>query len=445
GPHEPVSAAAPRAGAVTPKPTIRVELDRVDRLIDRVGELVTNQARLTQRVLDSGMPRSSGLSSGLDDIGQLARAIQDSAMTIRAQPVRAVFQRMPRLVRELAGMTGKQVRLVAEGEATEVDRVVIERLANPLTHMIRNAIDHGLEHRAVRLAAGKPAEGTVRIAARHRSGRVVIEVADDGAGINRGRVRASAVAKGLVAADAVLSEDDVDRLIFLPGLSTADAVSEISGRGVGLDVVRRSVEGMGGRISIRSRPGLGSTFTLTLPLTPTVLDGMVVTVQGQTLVVPLTAIIEGMPTRGADMHSLAGGARMIAIRGSFVPLVDTGAALGFDPGTSPAPGSVALLVEAEDGSRAALLVASLEGPLQVVIKSLGSDTPPMPGVAAAAILGDGRLAMVLDVDAVIAAWRSAPVPIQAVPARAHDEGSLALGQPYMRESAECPPQHRSGY
>ncbi len=395
-------AAAPSAAS---KATIRVDLDRVDRLIDLVGELVINQAMLAQRVSEAGLPRSSNVALGLGDLEQLTREIQDSVMAIRAQPVKSVFQRMPRLVREVAAMTGKPVRLVTEGEGTEVDKTVIEHLADPLTHMIRNAIDHGLERPEDRRAAGKPADGTVRLAARHRSGRIVIEVADDGGGINRPRVRASAVAKGLIAPDAVLSDEETDNLIFLPGFSTAETVSDISGRGVGMDVVKRSIQALGGRIAITSRPGQGSTFTMSLPLTLAVLDGMVVSVGGQTLVAPLTAIIETLQPRAGDVHSLGGGAMVIAIRGTYIPLMDVGVALGYrtEP-LDPARG-VTLLIESEDGARAALLVDAIQGQRQVVIKSLEANYRRVPGVAAATILGDGRVALILDVDAVITASR----------------------------------------
>ena len=287
------------------KPTIRVDLDRVDRLIDLVGELVINQAMLAQRMHESGVGRSSNVAVGLDELEQLTREIQDSVMAIRAQPVKSVFQRLPRLVREVAALTGKQVRLVTEGEGTEVDKTVIEHLSDPLTHMIRNAIDHGLERPDVRARNGKPEEGTVRLAALHRSGRIVIEVTDDGAGIDRARVKASAVAKGLVAPEAVLSDDEIDNLIFLPGFSTAEKISDISGRGVGMDVVRRSIQALGGRIAISSRPGEGSTFTMSLPLTLAVLDGMIVTVEDQTLIVPpdcnhrnAAAAVQGRPQHG---------------------------------------------------------------------------------------------------------------------------------------------------
>ncbi|HYE43862.1 MAG TPA: chemotaxis protein CheA, partial [Caulobacteraceae bacterium] len=297
----PAAAPAAVAGAA-PQATIRVDLERVDRLINVVGELVIQQAMLSQRVTESGLARSSGIAVGLEDLELLTREIQDSVMAIRAQPVKSVFQRMPRLVREVADMTGKRVRLVTEGENTEVDKTVIERLSDPITHMLRNAIDHGLESPEERIAAGKPAEGVVRLAALHRSGRIVIEVGDDGKGINRERVRQIAVNKGLIESDAVLSDDEVDNLIFLPGFSTAEVISNVSGRGVGMDVVKRSIQALGGRISIVSRPGHGSTFTMSLPLTLAVLDGMVVGAAGQTLVAPLSSIVESLTPRAQDVH-----------------------------------------------------------------------------------------------------------------------------------------------
>lgn len=385
--------------------TIRVDLDRVDRLIDLVGELVINQAVLAQRVMEAGLARASAVAMGLDELEQLTREIQDSVMAIRAQPVKSVFQRMPRLVREVAAMTGKPVRLVTEGEGTEVDKTVIERLADPLTHMIRNAIDHGLESPDKRAAAGKPAEGVVKLAAFHRSGRIVIEVSDDGGGINRERVKGIAIEKGLVSAEATLSDEEIDNLIFMPGFSTAAEVSDISGRGVGMDVVRRSIQALGGRINIVSKPGKGSTFTMSLPLTLAVLDGMVVSAQGQTLVAPITAIVETLQPKAEDVHSLGGHARVISIRGGFVPLIDVGMALGYRREPLEATQGVALLIEGEGGSRAALLVDAIQGQRQVVIKSLEANYRQVPGVAAATILGDGRVALILDIDTIVSVSR----------------------------------------
>ena len=403
----PAQAAASAAPAAAAGATIRVDLDRVDRLIDLVGELVINQAMLNQRVMEAGLARASAVAMGLDELEQLTREIQDSVMAIRAQPVKSVFQRMPRLAREVAAMTGKAVRLVTDGENTEVDKTVIERLADPLTHMIRNAIDHGLESPEKRAAAGKPAEGTVRLTAAHRSGRIVIEVADDGGGIDRPRVKAIAVERGLIAADAPLSDEEIDNLIFMPGFSTANAISDISGRGVGMDVVRRSIQALGGRIAITSRPGLGSTFTMSLPLTLAVLDGMVVQVAGQTLVAPLTAIVETLQPKAGDVHRLGGDAKVIAIRDAYVPLIDVGMALGYRTEPYEAAGGVALLIEGEGGAQAALLVDQIMGQRQVVIKSLEANYRQVPGVAAATILGDGRVALILDIDTIVAVSRGA--------------------------------------
>ena len=418
------AAAAPAAAATKATPVevpgpgqsvIRVDPERIDRLIDLVGELVINQAMLAQRVGEYGIAPSSNLAMGLDELEQLTREIQDSVMAIRAQPVKSVFQRMPRLVREVANMTSKQARLVMEGENTEVDKTVIERLSDPITHMLRNAIDHGLESPEERKAAGKNPEGVVRLAALHRSGRIVIEVSDDGKGINRERVFGIAVKKGLIAPALQLTDEEIDNLIFLPGFSTAEKISDVSGRGVGMDVVKRSVQALGGRISITSRPGLGSTFTLSLPLTLAVLDGMVVDVAGETLVVPLAAIVESLRPKSEEVRPLGPVGSVLAVRDSFVPLIDVGQALGYrDHSPNPTDG-VVLLVEGEDGSRAALVADAIHGQRQVVIKSLEQNYQQVEGVAAATILGDGRVALILDVDATIAMRRregGAPRPTE---------------------------------
>ncbi len=396
----PAEAAGPSGAQASP--TIRVDLVRVDRLIDLVGELVINQAMLAERVNEAGLARMSQVAVGLDELEQLTREIQDSVMAIRAQPVKSVFQRMPRLAREVAAQVGKSVRLVTEGENTEVDKTVIERLSDPLTHMIRNAIDHGLEKPEARRAAGKPEEGQVRLSALHRSGRIVIEISDDGAGINRERVRAIALEKGLIPPDSKLTDDETDNLIFLPGFSTAAVVSDISGRGVGMDVVKRSIQALGGRISIASVPGKGSTFTMSLPLTLAVLDGMVVTVAGHTLVIPLTAIVEILLPKATAIHGFGGASRVIGVRNGFIPLVDVGEVMGFRGPLDDARAGVALLVEVEGGARSALLVDAIQGQRQVVIKSLESNYGHVPGIAAATILGDGRVALILDVDAAAA-------------------------------------------
>ncbi|ASY55257.1 chemotaxis protein CheA [Sinorhizobium sp. CCBAU 05631] len=403
----PVSAAqaAAQQAASAATPTIRVDLDRVDRLINLVGELVINQAMLSQSVIENDTNGTSSINMGLEELQQLTREIQDSVMAIRAQPVKPVFQRMSRIVREIADMTGKSVRLVTEGENTEVDKTVIDKLAEPLTHMIRNAVDHGLETPEKRVAAGKNPEGTVRLTAKHRSGRIVIELADDGAGINREKVRQKAIDNDLIAADANLSDEEIDNLIFHAGFSTADKISDISGRGVGMDVVKRSIQALGGRINISSKPGQGSVFTMSLPLTLAVLDGMVVTVANQTLVVPLTAIVETLQPEASAIHSFGASQRLISIRNSFCPLVDVGRILNFRAIQANPVEGVALLVESEGGGQRALMVDAIQGQRQVVIKSLEANYTHVPGIAAATILGDGRVALILDVDAIVAASR----------------------------------------
>jgi len=404
GPVDAMAAKAESGAAVAA--TIRVDLDRVDRLIDLVGELVINEAMLSQRVLEAGLARVSSVGMALEELEHLTREIQDSVMAIRAQPVRSVFQRMTRLVREVAAQTNKQVRLVTEGEGTEVDKTVIERIADPLTHMIRNAIDHGLESTADRLKAGKPEEGVVKLMALHRSGRIVLEVSDDGGGIDRPRVKAKAIEKGLLPPDAVLSDEEIDNLIFLPGFSTASSISNISGRGVGMDVVRQSVQALGGHVSITSRPGQGSTFTLSLPLTLAVLDGMVVRAAEQTLIIPLGAIIETLQPRREQVHNLDATMQVISLRGGYVPLIDTALALGYRHEPVEPDRGVALLVEGEHGVRAVLLVDEIDVQRQVVIKSLETNYRAVPMITAATVMGDGRVALILDIEAVVSAGRT---------------------------------------
>jgi two-component system chemotaxis sensor kinase CheA len=414
GSNEGKATKAEASGGSSTQGTIRVDLDRVDRLINLVGELVINQAMLTQRVMEAGVIKGANVAAGLDDLEHLTREIQESVMAIRAQPVRPLFQRMSRIVREVADLTGKSVRLKTDGEATEVDRTVIERLADPLTHMIRNAVGHGLELSEVRLAAGKSAQGEVRLSAAHKSGRVVIEIADDGAGIDRPRVKSIAIKKGLISPDAVLTDAEIDNLLFLPGFSTAEVVSNISGRGVGMDVVKRSIQALGGRISISSRAGYGSTFTMSLPLTLAVLDGMVVKVADQTLVIPLTTILETLKPKLSDIFGLGPDAHVMGIRGGFTPLIDVALELGFRSTPCDPLNCVTLLIETEGGVRSALLVDAIQDQRQVVIKSLEANYGHVEGIAAATILGDGRIALILDADAIVSASHRNSMPTDSL-------------------------------
>lgn len=378
------------------KSVVRVDLERIERLVNLVGELVINQAMLSQSLDEAGLSPHSDAMNGLEEFQRLTRDIQDSVMMIRAQPVKSLFQRMSRIVRESSAAVEKEVRLVTEGEATEVDKTVIERLADPLTHMIRNAVDHGLEATEKREELGKSRAGTVTLTAAHRSGRVIIEVADDGAGINRKRVQEIAVNKGLISPDAQLSDSEIDNLLFLPGFSTAKQVSNLSGRGVGMDVVKTSIQSLGGRITINSEPGKGTTFSISLPLTLAVLDGMVVNVAEETLVLPLNVVVETLSLGPDDVQMLRPGNYVVRWRGGFVPLYDLGVMLGYRSHRKTDPGSIVLLIVLEDGSRAALVIDGIQDQRQVVIKGLDDSFYRAPGIAAATILGDGQIALILD-------------------------------------------------
>lgn len=389
------------ASAAAAKSVVRVDLDRIERLVNLVGELVINQAMLSQSLESSGLSPHSDAMNGLEEFQRLTRDIQDSVMMIRAQPVKSLFQRMSRIVRESSAAVGKDVRLHTEGEGTEVDKTVIERLADPLTHMIRNAVDHGLEDPEERKAAGKPEQGRVNLSAAHRSGRVVIEVSDDGGGINRPKVLQIAIDKGLVPADASLSDAEIDNLLFLPGFSTASVVSDLSGRGVGMDVVRTSIQALGGRITIASTPGEGTTFSISLPLTLAVLDGMVVQVADETLVLPLNVVIETLTLSNNDVEMVRPGAHVVRVRSGFVPLFDLGKELGYRKAVEDYEGSVVLLIAHEDDSHAALVIDSIQDQRQVVIKGLDDSFYRAPGIAAATILGDGQIALILDTSDII--------------------------------------------
>lgn len=378
------------------KATVRVDLDHVDRLINVVGELVINQAVLTQCIKAANLPLTTALSSSLDEFMALAREIQEGVMSIRAQSVKPLFQRMARIAREAGELAGKTLRFETEGEATEVDKTVIERLVDPLTHIIRNSVDHGLERQEVRLASGKSETGKLSLRAAHRSGRVIIEVSDDGAGINRPKVLDIAIKKGLVPPDAVLSNSEIDKLLFMPGFSTAATVTDLSGRGVGMDVVRSEVQKLGGRISITSEPGVGTTMSISLPLTLAVLEGMVVDVSGHTMVVPISTILETIRPKSTEIHKLSGGVAVVSVRNRFIPIIDLGRVFGFRDTAIDLSKLVLLLVESDHDKLWALAVNHIHDQRQVVIKGLESNYGHIRGVAAATILGDGKVALIID-------------------------------------------------
>ncbi|WP_323993100.1 chemotaxis protein CheA [Nguyenibacter sp. L1] len=406
----PVAAAvAPAASGPVParKPeqaSIRVDLHRIDDLMDLVGELVIAQAAIESLSRHGDSATQQELVQSIGSMQSLTRDIQDAVMAIRAQPVRGVFQRMQRVVREACSMTGKEVVLTLAGEETEVDRTLVEKLTDPLTHMLRNAVDHGIEKKEDRIAAGKPAEGHIRLSAEHRSGRILITIRDDGGGIDRARVLETAIRRNIVAPDAVLTDDEINNLIFAPGFSTAEAVSDLSGRGVGMDVVKQAILSLGGRVAIHSVPGKGTTFSLSLPLTLAILDGMVIVAGGSTMIVPISAVIETMMIKRRDIYALPDGSNVISIRGDCMPLIPLAAALGLSD--SPPAGSpddaIILVVENESGARAALVVEEIRDQTQVVIKSIENNYRQIFGVSAATILGDGSVSLILDAPALIA-------------------------------------------
>ncbi len=376
--------------------SVRVDLDRVDRLVNMVGELVIAYSTVLQHVDDRLRLTHPQLAHELSQFLQHTQTLQDSVMAIRAQPVRTIFARMPRLVRDLAEKTGKRVRLKTKGESTEIDKTVIEKLSDPLVHMIRNAIDHGIEPLEERQALGKPPEGTITLSAEQIGGRIVIRVSDDGHGIDRERVRQVAVEKNLIAPDANLTDEEIENLIFLPGFSTAQALSDISGRGVGMDIVYQNIQKLGGRVSVRSRPGRGSTVTLTLPLTLAVMEGMIVRSGGCVYVIPLANIIQSLSPRPEEIGSLPDAGNVLRFRDEYVKLVDLNDAFGTDCGAAN-NNHLIIVVEADAGRAIGIVVEEILGQEQVVIKSLDETFSHIRGIAGATIMGDGRVALILDV------------------------------------------------
>jgi len=395
---EPAKEKSATGGKKAAATTTRVDLDKIDRVVNMVGELIIAQAMLGQVVQGLSEEVNDRLSQVLDQVIHHTRELKESVMSMRAQPVGSVFQRMPRLVRELSMKTGKKVRLEMAGESTEVDRTIVERLADPLTHIIRNSADHGIESPEDRLAAGKSEEGTIHLSAAQRGGRIVIEVRDDGGGVNCERVLRKAKEKNLVDPDVSLTDEEICNLIFLPGFSTADTVSDISGRGVGMDVVRRNIQDLGGRVTLRSERGKGMTIQLALPLTLAVMDGMVIKVGENIYVMPMSSIIECLHPGSNEAYNLLNTRGMLKLRGELVQLVYLKDLFDVRSTARGVADSVVIITEAGDGTKFGLVVDELCGHQQVVIKSLEESYGAVPGIAAATIFGDGRVALILDVE-----------------------------------------------
>ncbi len=395
------SKTAPVAGVQS----IRVDLDKVDRVVNMVGELVITQSMLTQQMDDHLKHQYQELIRGLEVLATTTRGLQDSVMAIRAQPVKSVFSRMPRLVRELATKTGKKIKLETVGENTEIDKTVIEQLSDPLTHMIRNSADHGIESVENRVKAGKSETGTIRLSAEQAGGSILIIIEDDGAGINRERVLQLARDKGVVGEDQQLSDDQIDNLIFAPGFSTVEEVSDLSGRGVGMDVVLSNINKIGGAVIVKSWPGKGTRMTLRLPLTLAVLDVMLVKVGGCPYVIPLSSIVETIQNSRADFGKLPTGAKVLQVRGEYVHSIDLADRFEL-PNDINDKDRFVVLCEADGTNKLALIVDSIIGQQQVVIKSLEENFERIEGIAGGTILGDGSVGLIVDVQGL----RNSPSP-----------------------------------
>ncbi|MCE8002340.1 chemotaxis protein CheA [Billgrantia ethanolica] len=375
--------------------SIRVSVDKVDQIINLVGELIITQSMLDQTVSEMDNVANSALQNGMSLLQRNARDLQESVMSIRMIPMDFVFSRFPRVVRETAAKLGKEIELVTEGESTELDKSLTERIIDPLTHLVRNSLDHGIEPPDVRQAAGKPRTGKLVLSAKHQGGNIIIEVIDDGAGLNRDRLLAKARENGLPVSDA-MSDDEVWQLIFAPGFSTAKEVTDVSGRGVGMDVVKRNIQGMGGHVQIMSRPGEGTTIRIVLPLTLAILDGMSIKVGNEMFILPLSAVLESLQPSREDLYAMAGDDVVLKVRDEYLPVVAVHEALDVPKAKTELTETIAVIVQGE-GRRYALLVDDLVGQQQVVVKNLETNYRKVPGVSAATILGDGSVALILDI------------------------------------------------
>ncbi|MGL9724397.1 chemotaxis protein CheA [Sodalis sp. (in: enterobacteria)] len=392
-----VPAAAPKMAVKSTDGSIRVAVEKVEQLINLVGELVITQSMLAQRSSELDPAHYSELLNSMGQLERNARDLQESVMSIRMMPMEYVFSRFPRLVRDLAAKLGKEVRLEMQGSSTGLDKSLIERIIDPLTHLVRNSLDHGLESPAARLAAGKSAVGTLLLAAEHQGGNICIEVRDDGAGLNRAKILAKASAQGMAVSEH-LSDEDVGRLIFASGFSTAEAVTDVSGRGVGMDVVKRNIQAMGGHVDILFEAGKGTTVRILLPLTLAILDGMSVRVSDEAFILPLNTVMESLQPQAQDLYRMGGDELVLQVRGEYLPLVALHHVFNV-PGakTDPTEGIAVILQSA--GRRYALLVDQLVGQHQIVVKNLESNYRKVAGISAATIMGDGSVALIVDVSA----------------------------------------------
>lgn len=391
------AAAAPAAAGAKESSSIRVDVEKVDQLINLVGELVITQSMLTQAATMLDPVAYERFLSGLGHLERNARDLQESVMSIRMMPMDYVFSRFPRVIRDVSAKLGKQVRLDTYGKETELDKGLIERIVDPLTHLVRNSLDHGIETPEVRLAKGKDATGQLLLSAQHHGGNIVIEVSDDGAGLNRERILAKALQQGMAVSET-MPDEEVWQLIFAPGFSTAEQITDISGRGVGMDVVKRNIQEMGGHVEIHSRGGQGTTTRIILPLTLAILNGMSVKVGAEAYILPLSYVIESLQPLPEHLHSITADGHVIRVRGEYLPLIELHRVFDVSGAQTQPTQGILVIVQADD-TRFALMVDELLGQHQVVVKNLETNYRKVPGISAATILGDGSVAFIIDVGA----------------------------------------------
>ncbi|MCC6207485.1 MAG: chemotaxis protein CheA [Gammaproteobacteria bacterium] len=392
--------------AASESTSIRVSIEKIDELINTVGELVITQSILSQLMINMDGPQAEELRNGLGHLERQMRALQESVMRVRMLPISFVFNRFPRMVRDLSQKLGKRIELKMTGEQTELDKTVLEKIGDPLVHLVRNSLDHGIETIEKRKAAGKPEAGTIHLNAYHKGGNIIVEVIDDGAGLNRDRIMAKARERGLIGADEELSDDRIYNLIFQAGFSTAEKVTDVSGRGVGMDVVRRNIMELGGNVQIFSNADHGSTVRIRLPLTLAILDGQLVRVGSEVYVIPLVSIVETIQVRREQINSVAGGrAELLRLREECIPIIRLYQLFDVEADTTDLHDGLLTIVES-DGQRMGLFVDELQAQQQVVIKSLETNFRQLTGISGATMLGDGRVALILDVPGLISLFES---------------------------------------
>ena len=396
----------------TENSSIRVGTDKIDALINMVGELVITQSMLSQ-ITENFQPENlERLREGIDELEQHTRELQENVMQIRMLPISFSFNRFPRLVRDLAAKLGKNIELKMTGEQTELDKTVMEKIGDPLVHLVRNSLDHGIEMPDIRKAAGKPETGILNLNAYHEGGNIVIEIVDDGAGLNKERILSKARENGLVGEDEVLPDEKIHELIFAPGFSTATEVSDVSGRGVGMDVVMRNIRDLGGVVEIKSEEGKGSTFTIRLPLTLAILDGQLIRVGDQVYIIPLVSIVESLQIEPENCNSVAGKAELYKLREEYISIIRLHNVLNITPDSTELTKGLLVVAEAE-GQKVGVFVDDLLAQQQVVIKSLETNYQKVDGVSGATILGDGTVAMILDMNGLVHLSKKTPVAISS--------------------------------